>query len=261
MSDSSNNIRIKLRTKLNTEVSDYSQLNEREIVAGDIEKSLFYRAHDSSNLYRYSPTDDDSTSVYRNWSANKIISELGNKADINHYHEYSDISGTPTFSPKNSILFTAGGAGTMDTSTAGTPSVVTYSGNQYWASSFTAINQRLFWSFPGPVDYNSLLDGIQIFYEAPTATVLQWRIRFFNAVNGVSLSSPTTPSNYSRTIDSTSSGAGLITVGDYVGTNYDLLPTSPALCRVELRLNSSTNFPVLFFGMRVNYLASIGYTI
>lgn len=306
----STNIRIKLRTKINDLVNDYTQFAQREIQFGDVEKSIFYRGYNNNTLYRFSPVDDDSTSIYRTWSANKlynsilnidddatsgttlwsstkifneleykaeiddtttsliktwsssyISTELDNKSDITHTHDYADLTGLPTFTPINSILFSASGAGLPSSSSAGAPALVAEGSYEYWYSNFSALNQKLIWSFPSPADYSGAVTKISIFYEVSSGSSYTWQVTFKTIGPNGDLDNPTTPTGSVQTITGTAQGNGDLSVASLtLSSNNDLIGAENRLTHVTLELTAGPTFPVYFAGMRIDYISSIGYS-
>lgn len=241
-------IRIKLRTKINTEVNDPDQLASRELIAGNLEKSLFYKDMSSDDIYRFSPIDDDGDiDVYRTWSSQKISDYLDdNFSSINHTHNYYDLTGIPD----RSILFTAAGIGLPTSSPCSSPTVAGGT-TPYWYTQFEQ-NEVGFFNFAIPNDFNNTVTRITFFYSDYTGSS-NWTITGTSYVDGNSLTSPVTTDTLTITVPGVSSGNIGIYQYDYTSGSSILGSPSDLAKMINIKLTLTSAQPVKFHGMRLDY--------
>jgi hypothetical protein len=238
-------IRIKLRTKVGTPISE-NQLQNREFIFTDVEKNLVYKSYNTNNLYKFSPTDDDNISIYTTWSSDKISSYLSaNYAEIDHFHEYYDLLNIPD----KSILFTSSGIGLPPSNPCSPPEVTGDSNNIYWKSSFTQ-EEVGFYNFMVPYDYTGLVKRVVITYSCDEESI--WEIEGQYYQNDSNYNSSTSTETLSFTVDALESvnKIGIMSfdvtsniLGDGTNKNRMIL--------LKLKLLSDTECD--YIGMRFDY--------
>ena len=83
--------KILLRTKV-SDVVEENDLVNREIVFGNIEKTIYVKDQEG-NLIEFTHIDDDENTERNTWSASKIISEVLGNGDIFRYVYGEEVGG------------------------------------------------------------------------------------------------------------------------------------------------------------------------
>lgn len=242
-----NKHRILLRNKIQTPVSDPDQLASREMIFGDIEKSIFIKDRTEDVLYQYAPILDSTTDTNSTWSSTQISNYLStNYAEISHFHEYYDLLNIP----RRSILVSASGIGNPTTNSCGTPYIEENSNNPIWSVDFEENNVG-FYNFLVPYDYTGVIQGLTLTISNITG-VTNWEISTYSYINESSLSS----SSLLDTIDFTTSSVDSVSKINisYMDSSSPLLGDGSNKNKlIILKIKSENVSSAKFHNLRIDY--------